>query len=648
MRSQYIHERTSLSQNMPPQLASGHLLKIGMSFDWNLSSDDEKDVGGDLEQWTRQQGFFLQSDFNPDDQDNQEENDEGMPSDSSTYIHIRTKHSTYNVQDDEDDEGEECIDWEDDTDDIFMKGIGSKLRPVSIDLNRRNSDEDKGANKRKRLRKITFRFESLSQRHRTLLRNVQRAYLLALISRAVICSLNFMDEETFALALSLIPQNLVEGPVPPTTRHVNAMLSWYTDWVRNAPHYRRQQIEANRNAGAPRVARYRSRSGHPAEEIAPRLQQEQQPVTSSLWCYAQSIADCYSRDPQLAPPVEDRGDQVNQMNEIHFVSLLILMMRSMGWRTRWVQAMETVPLNLGVDHPLVHILGGKHSRNDEDAIRTTDQSTSTVVMDWIEVCCSVSTREGQDHRKWIHVDPHHRAIDQPQRMQEEWKKQTSQTAIPYVVAVEHIFIHELVLIRRITDVTARYTASWVASLRERGWIRGKMQNFDPWWSKTLQLLNAAPGMGNCAASTNETAITILDSDDEITMNATKSFMNDSDDCTEAKELKAMAEQEVIPSSKAAFQTHPLYVIPSVLGKSEVINPSARIRGLFKGERVYHRSDVSTALPARKWLYRGRRVKDGMKPVKQIKMRARPNPQKSRFVRSKHMALGLPPMGTTTI
>jgi xeroderma pigmentosum group C-complementing protein len=61
---------------------------------------------------------------------------------------------------------------------------------------------------------------------------------------------------------------------------------------------------------------------------------------------------------------------------------------------------------------------------------------------------------------------------------------------------------------------------------------------------------------------------------------------------------------------------------SQLGTQQVLAPDAksRICGMFKGEVVYRRSDVSTAKTAKKWLYDGRKVRENEKPIKRVKAR----------------------------
>lgn len=119
-------------------------------------------------------------------------------------------------------------------------------------------------------------------------------------------------------------------------------------------------------------------------------------------------------------------------------------------------------------------------------------------------------------------------------------------------------------------------------------------------------------------------------DDDNNKQAQADYSSDSGDehdKIEAKELTGNVENEKIPTSKAAFKQSPFYVIPSVLNSQDVLHPDARKRicGVFKGELVYRRSDVSKALRDRKWLYQGRKVREGEadKPVKQIKARKKP-------------------------
>ena len=220
---------------------------------------------------------------------------------------------------------------------------------------------------------------------------------------------------------------------------------------------------------------------------------------------------------------------------------------------------------------------------------------------------------------------------------------------------------------RFTDVTPRYASTWSQTLSLRGATgkditKGGGKCVDDWWAACLKELNRRckcqgelnkAKRGNIAKSgkygskskspTHSVTksknnrgqqvdmVEIFGSDDEINkgeiLNNESESDEDGHDKEETKELKGAITKEKIPTSKAAFKRSPFYVIPSVLNSQDVLHPDARKRicGVFKGELVYQRSDVSKALREKKWLYEGRKVKESeMKnPVKQIKARKKP-------------------------
>jgi xeroderma pigmentosum group C-complementing protein len=263
------------------------------------------------------------------------------------------------------------------------------------------------------------------------------------------------------------------------------------------------------------------------------------------------------------------------------------------------------------------------------------------------------------------------------------------TTIAYALAVEHVAIQrqqqqeepvDTALRVRFTDVTPRYAESYTESLKLRGMLgrssHGKKvllteaELAKTWWAATLRKLNhsgkeekgqsvngkkkAGPEATGGGSSAGD-AIPLLDDDDNDEADKNKkssaTASNDDDDLDkkmpaierkgendqpslddaldrdEHVELQKSAKNEVIPTSKNAFRTHPVYVIPSVLGVAEVLDPTAKKRmcGVFKGELVYRRQEVSTALVAKKWLYKGRQVRSNelAKPVKRVKARKKP-------------------------
>ncbi|KAL7551264.1 hypothetical protein ACHAWF_014450 [Thalassiosira exigua] len=239
-------------------------------------------------------------------------------------------------------------------------------------------------------------------------------------------------------------------------------------------------------------------------------------------------------------------------------------------------------------------------------------------------------------------------------------KYPRKSPVSYVLAVEHSPLksgasgsddrgtssHRV----RFTDVTPRYAGAWSRTLRLRGATgkditSGGGKCVDEWWSASLKQMNAhfrpqrrpsrfkseSPVRSVTKTKTSagrEVDVVELASSDD---NGKTPFPDDSDSDEhvdiESKELSGDMKNEKIPTSKAGFKQSPFYVIPSVLNAREVLHPEARkhICGVFKGELVYRRSDVSKALRAEKWLYHGRKVKQSElgKPSKQIKARKRP-------------------------
>jgi len=238
---------------------------------------------------------------------------------------------------------------------------------------------------------------------------------------------------------------------------------------------------------------------------------------------------------------------------------------------------------------------------------------------------------------------------------------------------------------KLTDVTPRYAHSWSKTLRLRGSTgkeisknEGKCGN--KWWADTIRKTNRMcrrrrqslrkregisfcqdrrDGFGQMRSDNIDDSTTILrlgrrkiagsqvksssqvkniicvdgDSDSEVEENTRKhngvrnSMRENDEDVMENDEFEKLKRREPIPTNKAAFKNNPFYAIPSTLNSREVLLPDAkkRICGIFKGELVYRRRDVSTALTPKNWLYTGRKVKEEelSKPIKIVKARSKP-------------------------
>jgi len=235
--------------------------------------------------------------------------------------------------------------------------------------------------------------------------------------------------------------------------------------------------------------------------------------------------------------------------------------------------------------------------------------------------------------------------------------------VSYVLAVEHFPLtasspastkngsrNQIMKGVRFTDVTPRYANTWSRTLRLRGATgkeitAGGGRCVDEWWEASLEQMNRhcrpkrhqvkrpskSPVRSVTRTKTNTgrevDVVELESSDDDKNGPHPDGCDSDEDETIEARELAGGLEKETIPTSKKGFKQSPFYVIPSVLNSQDVLHPDARkhISGVFKGELVYRRSDVSKASRAKKWLYQGRKVKGSEmeQPVMQVKARKKP-------------------------
>lgn len=671
-----------------------------MSFDFN--NDPESKDEEDLEHWSRKHGFL------------DPKSDVATTTPSIFSGEIDPNLLWTGEKGDTDDEDDQ-VEWQDAENEI--------VGPEVVGMNPPHTSTTRTSRKRKR--RNFFRLETLSKQDQALLWGLHHSHILVLSSRAVQLSyIASADMSLSARALSLVPAEYALQEFHsfhPTMIQVKSLVKWYSTWARTCSDRRQQRMTENRAAGAPVVTKNHCNSYDIHENASIDIKGTRQ---LARWITWMSSADV--DDPQLVstPPVASNNEDQHQL----IILLLIAMTRAMGWRVRWVQAMDTIPMDgLTVDHPLVSVMleSGRNTQKAKPNVTVIpdSQKQSSVVLDWVEIYC----RDNEVNRKtpsallqkhaqgrWVHVNPFKGAVDQPENVEQEWKdtcclKRTKNVPIiSYVVAVEHRVntTNEAIelsspsppLRRQIVDVTPRYVKSFVATLKKRGLIRGSSRLHDHWWTNTLRELNLEHTaeqdilkfqlcmhrfllvhhiiMGSkslvstknvpAGESYDGSSIVNGESDQDIPSKLTgfkvesryiptpskvnttravltdrprdwnfakqspqhlKSLLMNNDvviDKEEFQELTELAEHEDIPTSKTAFQSHPVYVIPSVLGSSQVIDPEAKICGMFKGERVFKRSDMSTALTDRKWLYRGRRVMEGVKPVKRVKARKRPD------------------------
>ena len=369
--------------------------------------------------------------------------------------------------------------------------------------------------------------------------------------------------------------------------------------------------------------------------------------------------------------------------------LFIAICRSLGWRARYVQSLRPVEKDLTVDHPLLAIGYRDIFRSVMSATSSTEASRTTSApssrkrpiaalsdvnnsdnmvgdfkcLAWAEILCTPSF-SSISSSTWIHVDVHRELFCKPNSV--ESNKRSKKVFVSYVLGVEHkpysckdtddvtsYFNNFLV---SLTDVTPRYASAWTKTLQLRGATKAQIlanggRCADKWWSDTLRKANRLLRRRRKSAVKFETKgsqshatllryqsgqkndVIVLDDDSSVekvpNVLPIKSIADSDDDVdvTEQKELTKSMESEAIPTSKVAFNNHPMFAIKSVLKQDDVLSPNAKknICGMFKGEMVFRRGDVSKALTAKKWLYRRRKVKISEidRPIKMIKARKKP-------------------------
>lgn len=324
------------------------------------------------------------------------------------------------------------------------------------------------------------------------------------------------------------------------------------------------------------------------------------------------------------------------------------------------------------------------------------KESSSAIMVWVEILSQSSDIQmSTSHHKWIHVDPVSRLVNKPEQVEslvaDVWSEhkinsnsgaQRNQKQFPsqknslaYVVGIEHrsdrrvanwldVSTHDdPFALLRLVDVTPRYAKSWISALKLRGNVRDRHCSIEDmtnncWWSNTLREMNSTfksksnkpmilPRNFELVSTeivvdgVGKACIDLTDIEEAVIVKETTKDTDDSSensvDKSELKELEAIGSNEAIPTSKAAFKDHPIYVIPSVLRTTEVLAPDAkkRIVGVFKGELIYRRSDVSVALSAQKWLYSGRKVlnEEVNHPIKCLKARQKVPSKKFRALQS---------------
>jgi hypothetical protein len=545
-----------------------------------------------------------------------------------------------------DDEG---IDWEDadDVDDLdsgesdTKQGSAGELRPVTITMEQpgRKKGDKTGKISRKRNRKV-YRNAALSSDFGELLKNIHKAHLLTLVSRAVLLSKASSNHNILHLALSLIPLGFEANALAPSFQQLKSFCLWFYEFVNRVSLRRQAKLQANTAAGAPRNGSLKrlpwfSQGVNSSCSASPKTlgHGDSTPLTLTRLC--SYLSTTHDEDPQLV-------NDMSVMTNTDKVQLMLAMIRSLGWRARFVVVLDPVRQDLDVDHPLLAMevnvfqtflskskrfksCDGKPEKTVRDDAPANDGASSLA---WVEVLCQVS-----DRLKWIPLDIQQEWIDEPRSVEARWyatKKAATlnlkrRLPVVYVLGVEHLAQDEDTLACRLTDVTPRYANSWSKSQKARG------EDCHRWFGETVHILNSVDGASSKQSARRDksgrNSSEAIDVDHDVGVGVNESMIDDEIVAEEKLDLVVAGIEEIMPTNKIGFASHSVFALSSQLGVHEVLAPDAKARicGMFKGELVYRRSDVTTAKVAKKWLYEGRKVKDGEKPIKRVKARKKVAP-----------------------
>ncbi|KAJ7575142.1 hypothetical protein C8J56DRAFT_1017213 [Mycena floridula] len=207
--------------------------------------------------------------------------------------------------------------------------------------------------------------------------------------------------------------------------------------------------------------------------------------------------------------------------------------------------------------------------------------TATPPVFWCEVFSRPDSR-------WISVDPLHGTVNKPKLFDPSPLGIRAENRMVYVVAFEEDGYGK--------DVTRRYARDYAAKVvKEQGGsnhagMGGKGRQ--AWWNRVISSIS-------------------------------RPYRLNRDD-VEDEELDAAQIMEGMPTTINGFKDHPLYVLTRHLKQNETIHPAPPATpqlGKFRGEPVYPRSSIVSLKTPENWLRsEGRVIKEGVQPLKSIKLR----------------------------
>lgn len=283
-----------------------------MSFDWNLSSDEEDgfddwanvDLQASLKPTTTTHVSKPQHDDTDDDSESDNEKEKGIA--TVAFFEGDEGNDDEEEEDDDDEIGWEDADEDDDAPHETTESADSKLaanavsvplKPVTVDWTKdSNQNKKKKAPKKLKARR-SYRFDHLPPDMQVFLANLEKTHLLSLTSHAVHVSQFCSRDEVLHVAHSLIPEPWLTDDsscAAPTITELRDFCNWFFDLVNHTEQRRRETRWANRRAGAPRRGKKRKGSNTNAT-----TQFKDDSIRYRTLDYCSYLSRTHDDDPQL-------------------------------------------------------------------------------------------------------------------------------------------------------------------------------------------------------------------------------------------------------------------------------------------------------------------------------------------------------------
>jgi hypothetical protein len=343
-----------------------------MSFDWNLSSDEEEGFDGwakaDIQEVLSEKKSSVKETLKDDDDDafssdnDNDDEDEGEDEDrkpgAATVPFFSSGQGEWGEkEDDDDDDDDDEIDWEDAATEHGDQDvpIGAKLasdnhptvatlKPVTVDWNQTPANDKDKNKKGKQKMRGKYRFDRLPPEMKQLLTDLERTHLLSLTSHTLYVSKSCSEDELLHMAHSIVPEHLYSRPSSssgsstsvPSEATVNQFCAWYFELVNKTQERLWRTQRANRAAGAPRqplrMGRCRKRAAARAEAWAAKQEQEWQGTVPPM--DDDAVQRCCGYCTFLSNTLDDDLQQLEEITEDRYkwthddkVHLLVAMAR---------------------------------------------------------------------------------------------------------------------------------------------------------------------------------------------------------------------------------------------------------------------------------------------------------------------------------